>query len=373
MQKLVFTLIMLHTSVWTFAQIIDPFSIRYQANQKGGIRMLSNVNISCGTCSATSEIPPSGTGDNNSYSFVNINVDSDPSTFNSSSDKLNLANCSEISWAGLYWVGQVGFSGSSVPNYSNRNQIKLKVNTGVYQTLVADELLDNVTGKNTYHCFKDITNLVQSNPINATYTIANVVAEQDYNSFGAWTMVVVYKNVYESMKNLTVFDGLTNITPGTGNVDIVLSGFLTPPVGPVSFELGVVAHDGDRGQMGDQLRFNGAGTFLNVSDALHNFNDLFNSTISRNGVLTPFRLPNYNNTMGHDANIFSPNNASFNYLGNNATSATIRISTTSETLLNSIITSAIEIYEPDLRSSVTYVDVNGGTLNPGDVVEYKIV
>lgn len=366
-------LLFFSSSIFTFSQIVDPFSIRYQANQKGGIRLLSNVSISCNNCTATSQVPPTGFGDNNSFFLSNINVDTDLTTFNSSSDKLALANCSEISWAGLYWVGQVGWNTSSVANYASRNQVRIKVNTGAYQTLVADELLDNTTGKYTYHCFKDVTALVQGSPIDARYTVANVVAEQDFNSFGAWTMVVVYKNVYEPMKNLTVFDGLANVTAGTGSIDIPISGFLTPPTGPVSFELGVIAHDGDRGQTGDKLLFNGAGTYVNISDAIHNVNDVFNSTISRNGTLTPLRLPNYNNTLGHDANIFSPINTALNYIGNNASAATIRISTVSETLLSSVLTSAIDIYEPDLRSSVTYVDLNGGTVEPGDVIEYKIV
>jgi hypothetical protein len=50
-------------------------------------------------------------------------------------------------------------------------------------------------------------------------------------------------------------------------LDIPISGFTTPLSGPVNFELGVIACDGDRDSQGDQLLFNGAGTFVNVSDA----------------------------------------------------------------------------------------------------------
>lgn len=149
--------------------------------------------------------------------------------------------------------------------------------------------------------------------------------------------------------------------------------FLTPPNGTVSFELGVVAHDGDRAQQGDQLEFNGAGSFVNISDPIHAVNNVFNSTISNGGVITPFRNPSYNNTLGHDANIYAPDNSTFNYIGNGATSSIIRISTNSETVLTSVITSSIDIYEPELQASVSYQDLNGGTVLPGDILEYTIV
>lgn len=107
------------------------------------------------------------------------------------------------------------------------------------------------------------------------------------------------------MRNLTVFDGFANISNGT-NLNIPISGFTTPPSGPVSFELGVIGLDGDRDSQGDQLQFNGAGAFVNVFDALHPTTNFFNSTISDNAVVTPFRIPNLNNTLGYDAGIFIP-------------------------------------------------------------------
>ncbi|MCH2223742.1 MAG: hypothetical protein MK066_03155, partial [Crocinitomicaceae bacterium] len=372
MKKSLLFLFVITSFFYSFGQIVDPFSIRHQANQKGGIVMLANVSVGC-SCSANNEMPPGGSGDNNGFSMNFVDIDTDPSTFMSSSDQLGLANCSEITWAGLYWTGKLDNQPSSTPNWNIRNQIKMSINGGGYMDLTADELTDNTTGKTNYFCFKDITTIMQANPIDATYRLANIVTETGSNTFGGWTIVVVYNNIYESMKNLTVFDGIANVSAGSsGTVNIPLSGFLTPPVGAVNFELGVVAHDGDRGQSGDQMEFNGAGTFVNISDAIHNANNLFNSTISNGGVLTPLRIPSYNNNLGHDANIYTPDNSGFNYIGNAATNADIRISTQSETVLTSVITSAIDIYEPDLRASVSYTDLNGGTVQPGDILEYSI-
>lgn len=358
------------------AQIVDPFAIRYQNQQKGGIRLLSNVSVTCSNCtSSQNEMPPAGSGQNNNFTMNYVDIDGVSSTFMSSSDSLNLENCSEVLWAGLYWTGRVGTGGAvtTTTNYTLRNQVKLRVGTGAYQTLTADELTDNTVGHQTYHCFKNITSIVQANGNNARYTIADLVTRTGTSQvYGGWTIVVVYKNIYESMRNLTVFDGLANVSAGN-TVTIPITGFLTPLTGPVSFELGVVSHDGDRSQTGDQLQFNGAGTYVNVSDALHNVNDVFNSTIARNAVLTPFRTPSYNNTLGHDASVFFPNNSTFNYIGNNASSANIRITTGGETILTSVVTSVIDVYEPDLRATVYMQDLNGGQVNPGDELEYTLV
>ncbi len=357
-----------------FSQIIDPFAIRYQTNQKGGLTIMANTSLTC-NCAGNNEMPPGGTTDNNGVTMAFVDIDTDPTTYNSSLDQLNLAPCSEVLWAGLYWTGNLNNTASTTANYASRGQIKLSVGGGAYTTLVADELLDNTVGKVAFFAFKEITSIVQANPTSGTnYQLANIVSKVGSNTFGGWSIVVVYGNIYEKMKNLTVFDGLANVSAGAaGTVDIALSGFLTPPTGPVNFSLGAVAHDGDRGQTGDQLAFNGAGSYVNITDVLHPIGNSFNSTISNNGVLTSNRNPSYNNNLGHDANIYVPDNSAFNFIGNSATNASIRISTTSETVLTSVITSAIEIYEPDLRASVTYTDLNGGTVAPGDILEYKIV
>jgi len=99
--------------------------------------------------------------------------------------------------------------------------------------------------------------------IKGRFTIADQVQQvNSSNLFGGWTIVVVYKNTSEAYKNLTVFDGLANVSQGSSSntVTIPISGFLTPLSGAVSFELGVIAYDGDRSQTGDQLLFNGVGT-----------------------------------------------------------------------------------------------------------------
>ncbi|RYE18475.1 MAG: hypothetical protein EOP51_21880, partial [Sphingobacteriales bacterium] len=379
MKKIITLSFLTFCALFSTAQLITPFSIRHQTTQKGGIRFLANGILSCGTGTSCntgrSEVPPAGTSQNNNFTMQYIDMDGNASTFSSSSDSLALPACSQISWAGLYW-GANSNTGST--GYANRFSVKLKVNNGAYSTITAAAAnrQDNATGYDSYHAFADITSIVQSAGINARFTVADMFAQTaGTNLFGGWTIVVVYKNDLQPMRNLTVFNGLAAVRNATGSttVNIPISGFLTPLSGPVTFELGVVAYDGDRSQTGDQLLFNGAGSFVGISDAIHPANDAFNSTIGYNGVLTQFRLPNYNNTLGHDANIFIPNNTTKNYIGNSATSASIRVTTGGETILQQVVTSAIDVYEPDIRAGVRVQDLNGGAVEPGDILEYTVV
>lgn len=112
-----------------------------------------------------------------------VDIDGNSATFMSSSDSLNLANCSEVLWAGLYWSGR---GTSSISNWNIRNQVRIKVGNGTYQNLSADQLVDaQALGTHpSYHCFKDITSLVQSSGIKARFTVANVVTQTEDPTIG---------------------------------------------------------------------------------------------------------------------------------------------------------------------------------------------
>ena len=110
-----------------------------------------------------------------------------------------------------------------------------------------------------------------------------------------------------------------------------------------------------------------------ISDATHELNNAFNSTHSTNGTMNPWRQPAFNNTLGHDANVFIPDNSNFEFLPNNATDASIRVTTGGESITVQVITSVIDVYEPDLRATVFIEDINGGVAEPGDILEYTVV
>ena len=374
MKKLILTTSFVFIIITAFAQVITPFTVRKTITQKGGIVMLSNTSSKATPDNIVqNEIAPSGTGVDNNFTNTYVDIDGDASTFMSSSDQLNLPNCSEITWAGLYWGADCS---TGDENFATRNQVKLKVNSGSYIDLTSDYLKDNTAGYKSYHCFKDITSIMKANGLTDKYTIANVATDiNGKNLFGGWTIVVVYKNTLQHMRNLTVFDGLANVSLGHTPVDIPISGFQTPLTGPVNFELGLVVYDGDRSYTGDQLMFKGGTSFVNISDAIHPLNDVFNSTISSNGILTTTRIPCYKNNLGYDANVYFPNNSSKNYIGNNAISGVIRQTTGFETYLTQVVTSAIDVYEPDLRTSVRVKNITHPSNQkalPGDVLEYTV-
>lgn len=366
------------------AQVIEDFDIRFQAQQNGGIQYLANTTMYCGTgtsCSAAQEAMPI-TGwpqdNNNGHSMQYFDGDNDPDTWCASSDSLALGTCAQISFAGLYWAGRLG--NGFVPNESLKDQVKIRAgdNAPYVDVFAEEEFAFDASNVDNYCCFADVTDWVSDNPVNARYTVANIIADQDNSSWGGWVLVIVYEDALEPMRNLTLFDGLAMITSswGGGNnstVDVPISGFLTPPLGPVDLQLGVVAYDGDRGEGGDQLGFNGTGNIEYIADATHDIDNVFNSTHSTDGVMNPWRQPAFNNTLGHDANIFVPDNSAFDFLPNNATEATIRVTTGGESITVQVISAVVDVYEPDLRATVFIEDINGGVAEPGDILEYTVV
>ena len=395
MKKGLLAFLLVSVSFISTAQLITNFTVRYGITQKGGITMIGNTATGCGaangsclshTCAqAHAEVPPLGVGVDNDFVQNYVDIDGNATTFMSSSDSLNLPACSLISFAGLYWGAGGATSDANGTHWVTRAQVKLKVNNGAYQSLTADNTFDNTVGYKSYHNFKDITSIVTAAGAHGRYTVADMPIINDasltsLNRWGGWAIVIVYRNDLQSLKNLIVFNGLANVQSGTNSTtNIPISGFLTPPTGPVNFQLGLITYDGDRGYdplrcstsyVGDSLLFQSAGGFVPISDASNPANDVMNSTITNNGVVTPYRNPNFGNTLGFDADIFVPNNVAKNYITNNATTATIREKTGGETVLTQVVTSAIDVFEPDNRGGLTVVDLNGGTVQPGDILEY---
>lgn len=372
-------------SISAVAQPVVPFRARYTATQKGSLVYVSNNFISCtvGTtssgisCDSAKNIPPTAATqkDNNSYPAAYIDIDGDPSTFSSSSANLSLPTCSYVTWAGLYWGGDIKQAG---PYWASRDSVKLKrPGLASYIPLKADTMIThNVPSHNRmYFAYKNVTAIIQAGGV-GTYTCADLRGYPDStNKTGGWTLIIAYTNDLSNLRNIAVYDGL-NIVTNTNQTNLTLSGFQTPVSGPITFECGIISFDGDRkvsGVQADSVLFNdNVGAFNPISNTYNPVNDVHNGTISYNGNNVSTRNPNYVNTMGYDADVFVPINVAKNYLTNNQTSVTLRESTNGEIIPTHVISFAIDVYEPDLRLIKSAVDINGGSTNPGDTIEYTI-
>lgn len=347
---------------------VVPFGIRFQTNDTGDIVFVANTLMTCPSSAngcASAQAGTSTSGQNNTFNMAYIDIDSDSTTINSSSAQLNLPSGSTVLFAGLYWGGD--------SSSASRNQVKLATpGSGSYTSITANssDIYRDIGYQNAYQGFANITNLVRAAG-NGTYTVANVQSTTGVtNRWAGWTIVVAYRDLNDKPRNLTVFDGFNVVSTANTTIDITVSGFRTPPFGAVSAKLGAVVYDGDDGGggantfTGDRFKLNGT----DLSNAANPANDAFNSSISYLGTQITSKNPNYKNQLGFDADIFSANGL----IANNATSATLTLNTGGETFMPGVVTSSIDLYAPVLDIQKSVVDINGGNVEIGDILEYTI-
>jgi uncharacterized repeat protein (TIGR01451 family) len=357
------------------------FALRFSLNATGDILIAANSNTTCSQAAAANgdganctDVQTTGAINrtNNQHTIIHTDVDTDASTFNSSRAKLNLPAGATVAFAGLYWGGD--------STNAARDTVRLATpsSAGAYTTLTAsvvDDSSTNATAARSYQGFVDITSIVSAAGA-GTYTVANIATTVgttgNTNSYSGWTLVVVYRLATEPTRNMVVYDGYQRVT-GAANIDISLAGFTTPPFGTVTSKLGIVGYDGDKGspEGAAGLQFGSSVATLGpVFNGLNPQTDIFNSTISTLGVNNPDRSPSYPNTLGFDADVFTPNTQ----LPNGATSALVRVSSSGETIDLGVVTLSTNIFVPIIKDTLvkTVTDVNGGFVLPGDVLEYTI-
>lgn len=307
-------------------------------------------------------------------------------TYNSTTADLAIpTTCNQVLFAGLYWAADLGSSGTNtswiapgfdsvllkVPGSSSYNVVRSQ------QTDVHSNTNSPGLGHTGYMCFANITSLINTTNANGTYMVANVLGPLNLtNACGGWTIVIAYSNPSLLPRNLTVFDGSVIINSGDPAVDLNFTGFLTPPVGPVSCEIGTVVYDGDRGSTDAfQFRQTGAPLFYNLANTtvpLNGVNDAWNSKISHKGSIVTTRNPAFNNTLGYDASVFELPNTGNIQLSNGQTGATVRLSSSGENYFTHVITTSISQYNPTFALSKTSADINGGSIVAGDSLEYTV-
>ncbi len=362
------------------------FGQRYVNNFRGAVTRAGNTLLTCYPPVVPDCLTRRNGSGNNNVAAQFVDVDGDPSTFNSSAADLQLTAGAQIAYARLYWGGRSQTTTDTPglpagnrfsPNISQRGQILLKAPSGAYQTITASaadigDTPDNTTATGiVYGASADVTSLVAAAG-GGTYAAANLQAAEGLDglgAFGGWSLVVAYRDTALPLRNISVFDGFLEQQNGAPDTTINLSGFKTPVTGPVNVQLGQIAYDGDNAITGDSLSVkttNGPLTVL--SDALHPPNNFFNSTIATLGNQVTARNPTYTNTLGYDSNILNASSA----FRNNDTSAQFTFSTVGDAYWPHAFFTQIDLHQANLTLTKTAQVVGGGTPVPGSVVQYTV-
>jgi uncharacterized repeat protein (TIGR01451 family) len=362
-------LVVLAGAAWALpgAAAAAPFAERYGVNVRGDVAVAANTLLTCPAAApGCAEAQAAAGGQNNTFDMQLVDVDGDPSTFDSSSARLAVPAGSTVRFAGLYWGARTdaGAGGAPAPDPAARATARLGTPAAA-GVAVAGAITGEgtVVGGAGYQAFADVTGLVRAGGA-GVYTLADVQAGTGENAWGGWSLVVVYENPALPARNLTVFDGYQIVSPANPAATLSVSGFQTPASGPVVTRVGVVGYEGDRGFVGDGVRLDGTP----LSDALNPADDFFNGTIADGGVDVGGRNPDYANQLGFDADVVHADGI----LPNGATSATVDLSTTGDEYAAGVVVTAIDLYAPDVRLTATAQDLNGGPTVPGDIVEYRV-
>ena len=366
------------------AQSVTPFTIWKKVTQRGDVTFTGNSTVTCNggaTCTTgQSAVSPTGNGGGNNFNnngftmaYINIADATDPvARFSRSNANLTLGTtggCGVI-YAELFWGGSIS---AGTTNQAKRDSVYFRTPVGGYTGLKADILTNSAIPFGGYYCYKDVTNLVRQGGT-GTYWLANQVVQTGATGLcGGWTLVVIYNDPILPLRNLTIFRGISSIN-ATNPQNIPISGFFTPPVpAAVNLKLGVFSLEGDRGTLGDSLKFNGnpGFGFLSVSNTKNPIDNAFNSTINNNTAEIT-RVPNFPNTLGIDEDIFVPNNTAYNYLLNSASSATLRMTSSGDVYAPFMISTAIDVFEPLIEITKGVVDVNGGLVELGDTLIFDL-
>ncbi|MEX3099782.1 DUF3344 domain-containing protein [Streptomyces sp. ST1020] len=283
-----------------------PFAERYRATQHGGIVRAANTSISCraettGCTDARAARLPAANGD---FDMFYVDVDDDPNTYNSSRAEVRLPAGSRVTYARLYWGGNLRVGEQKPPKDNGR--VLIAEPGGSYKALLADTVVGHrvAGGADAFQASADVTKLVRESG-EGLYTVAQVnvaMGRSKAGAWGGWTLVVAYDNRNEPLRHLSLWDGFDTLSGKRGH-EVTLKGrALAAHAGGYA---GLVAYDGDPGRTGDSLVFStGKGRETALKNAANPAGDVLNSTISEPGEAPAAREPAYASTLGYDSDVF---------------------------------------------------------------------
>ncbi|MGW4505552.1 DUF3344 domain-containing protein [Streptomyces sp. NPDC004436] len=287
-----------------------PFTQRYQAVQHGGVVRASNSGISCrreesAQAEPCAEVKRGAAGVNSDFEMFYSEVDKDPDTYNSTRADLKVPKGAKVSYARLYWGGNLRVGEQKPPEDNGR--VLVAEPGGAYKEVLADTVIGHRTdaGSDAYQASADVTPLVRKGGA-GMWTVSQLniaMGHSEVGAWGGWTLVVAYEHPQEPLRRISLWDGFELLAARAGDGVVEVDG-LDAPAGSAG-RVGVVAYDGDRGTLGDSLTVTAdSGRRTSLSDEENPFNDVMNSTITEFGGQSFVRQPEHMNNLGYDADVF---------------------------------------------------------------------
>jgi len=328
-------------------------------------------------------------GDNNNYNLMQyVDVDSDASTWNSSSADLvfstennAIPSCSSIVYAGLYWTGRSAndsapqspdsfdvtkiINGSLVTKTFNKRNIYLRgPGADSYSEITAapDAIYyPKTTDASIYSAYAEVTDYVREHGIGTYFAADLALAEgngEGTGYSGGWGLVVVYGNSKMKRRDISLFDGHAFVlSANTSGFNLEVSGFNTIPSGPVGAKLGVMASEGDVAITGDYFKIqkNSDLSFTSLNHSGNTIDNFFNSSINTGGNN---RNPNLQNNTGIDIGVFDLPNTYNAIIGNNQKSTNFSYGTNGDTYAIFAMALAVDSYIPEVEAKISATTIN---------------
>ncbi|MBD0822545.1 T9SS type B sorting domain-containing protein [Aestuariibaculum marinum] len=363
------------------AQTYKAFSVREKVDVRGSMLVIGNNILGQNDNDFYDD-----KANNQDFNMQYIDIDSDASTFSSSSADLILSDhqdgsstdCYRVVFAGLYWSAML----KDDETRSSISNVKLKLpNSSTYTDIsgeiVYDAIVNPISAFNNepantpYACFADVTDILSSlGDIEGTYTLANVVSSEGTNNStglsAGWSLIVIYEDPVLHTKSFTLFDGFSHLYKGHQET-IPVTGFRTPSMGDIDLQFAYGALDGDKTQKANKLEINGKEVSTPLRGPANNF---FNSVVENtNGVSHP-RNPEGDNTLGYDTGFLEILHANPEYIDNDVTSADFRLQVANgqaDPIYAFFSAFAVDIFSPDIELIKTVVDTGGDDIDGDDV------
>lgn len=388
---------------------LSPFTAVYNKNINGQFAMTGNTVLSCSTteganaanCArARSFGTPAVNYNNNAYVMRNSNtgiaglassqtVFDDTHVFNSSTATVTIPASATVTKAFLFWFGTLekpaaSQGGIAAVNGNDKNKVVFARENETCSTASACEVTGSVATETDtngivkfYRSYADVTSKISSgvhwsvsgSEQTAQFSAGNIQTAQGVDRSAGWSLILVYAHPDAPLRNITVYSGFSYVAQQSSE-QINLSGFLTPPTGTVTSNVGVVGIEGDNSSTGDSLIVTSAGKTTTVTNALNPANNFLNSTISQDGVRNSYfdnsSADKYQNTFGVDVDRFELVNA----VPNNASAASVTFSSNLDTYFPAAMVMANELYAPELKITKYISNVTqGGSGSNADVTQ----